>query len=87
MAEALTKEAWLDLTDEVPAFGLKIKHREGRRKQFVTILFSDSFEIWQADELEIIIELWDADIQEGDVVELIDFLSLPLLPDLEDPDR
>jgi hypothetical protein len=87
MAYALTKEQWLDMTDTIPAFGLKIKHKEGRRKLFTTILFSDSFELWQSEELEVIIELWDSDVKEGDTIEIIDYLSLPLLPGLVDPDR
>lgn len=88
MDEALTREQWLDMTDDEPAFGIKIRHREGRARRFTTILFSDSFEVWQSDELEIVVELWGTDIREGDIVELIAPLSLPWLsPDSQDPDE
>jgi hypothetical protein len=88
MDGALTREQWLDLTDEEPAFGIKIRHREGRPHRYTTVLFCDSFEVWQADELEVILELWGSDVQEGDIVEIIETLSLPWLsqaqPDSEE---
>jgi hypothetical protein len=87
MNRALSKEEWLEWTDEVSSFSLRIKHKNGKLKRFVSILLSDGVEVWQADEIAVVVELWDVDIEPGSEIEIIDALFLPLLlPVLEDPD-
>jgi hypothetical protein len=75
MDAALTREQWLDIADDVPCFWLKVNHVNGKRREYVNIVFSDGFEVWQVDEWNLMLELWDLDFQDGDRVDILGSLD------------